>query len=120
MRKGQGNLRKKIIKHISFCEVTGFSKSFALDCSHIKPYCVSTDDEKNDPHNILILLASIHRAFDAGMISFNPENGSIIISKSLSEDDIMRLGLTGREVIRLGGRRPLYLRYHIENIFKGD
>lgn len=117
-RKSQGTFRKKLLKHTHECEATGFNKSFALDAAHAKPYNVCSEEEKNDPHNAILLLASIHRAFDAGYISFDPKDGKIQISKLLTEDDIIRLGLTGKEQVRLGGRRPDYLLFHIENVFK--
>lgn len=116
-RNGQSNLRKKVLKFNSSCEATGFSKSFCLDCCHIKNYSVCDDKEKNDAHNILLLMSNIHRAFDAGFISFD-EEGKILISHFLEQDDLMRIGITGNERIRLGGRRPYYLSYHRDNIFK--
>lgn len=119
-RKSQGTFRRKLMSHTKECEATGFGHVFALDAAHIKPHCDSTEQEQKDPHNAILLMSNIHRAFDAGMISFNPDDGSIMISKKLSEDDRMRLGLNGREVIRLGGRRPEYLRYHNQNVFIGD
>lgn len=115
-RKSQGNFRKKMLKHTSECEVTGFSKLFALDACHLKPFSVCSEEEQDDPHNVICLMSNIHRAFDAGYISFG-EDGSILISKSLTPDDLMRLGLSGNEKIRLGGRRPDYLLFHRENIF---
>lgn len=115
-RKSQGQFRKKLLKHTSSCEATGFSKTFALDACHIKNYSVCSEEEKVDAHNALCLMSNIHRAFDAGFISFD-EEGKILISKELTEDDLFRLGLTGNERIRLGGRRPDYLLYHRENIF---
>lgn len=70
-----------------------------------------------DPNNAICLMANIHRAFDAGYISFD-EEGWIMLSELLNDDDKFSFGLTGKERIRLSGKRPEYLAFHRENIFK--
>ncbi len=107
-----------MLKHTKNCEVTGFNKPFALEACHIKPYSMcETEEEKMDPHNCICLLSNIHKAFDSGYITFD-QYGNILITKLLDDEEIMRLGLTGKERIRLGGRRPDYLSWHRENIFE--
>jgi predicted restriction endonuclease len=71
-----------------------------------------------DPNNSLLLLSSIHKAFDAGLISFN-DDGNILISSSIDDDwELHNLGLSGKERIIMPGSRKEYMRWHREKVFK--
>lgn len=118
-RKGQRTFRNHLVKGAGQCEVTLSNLLFATDACHIKPYSVCSDQEKNDPNNAILLLASIHRAFDFGLITFN-DDGRIIISSNLNKWEWQCLGLTGNERIKMPGKRTEYMRYHRENIFKDN
>lgn len=118
-RKSQGSFRKKIVAGAGRCEATLSSLIFATDACHIKPYSVCDDNEKNDPNNAILFLSSIHRAFDYGCITFD-NDGSIVFSEDLSEWEWQCLGLNGNEKIRMPGKRPEYMKYHRENIFRDN
>lgn len=105
------------MKGVGQCEATLSSLIFCTDACHIKPYSVCGEEEKNDPNNAILLLSSIHRAFDHGLISFD-DQGNILTSLELEQRDIECLGLTGTEKIRMPGKRKEYMKYHRENIFK--
>lgn len=116
-RKGQKQFRKNIIKRTGYCEATLSDKINLCEAAHIKPYSQCTDDEKMDPNNSLCLIASVHKAFDCGYISFD-ENGFILTSSILSQLDLECFGLTGRERIKIPGKRGEYLDFHRKNVFK--
>lgn len=119
-RKGQQTFRRRSVKaHGKYdlaCEATLSSMSFATDACHIKPYAVCNEEEMLDPNNSILLLSSIHRAFDHGYISFNDE-GRIIISKKLEKWEWQCLGLSGEERIRMPGNRNIFMKYHRDCIF---
>lgn len=116
-RSGQQSFRRKAINISEQCEATLSNLMFAIDACHIKPYSLCTDDEKSDPNNSILFLASIHRAFDHGYITFN-DDGKIVISKKLDQWEWESLGLSGKERIRMPGNRKEYMHYHRNNIFK--
>lgn len=116
-RKGQNTFRNRITRGEGRCEATLSKLLFCCDAAHIKPHSICEETEKQDPNNAILLLASIHRAFDHGLISFE-NDGRIIISPQLDSWELQCLGLTGNERIRMPGKRPEYMSYHRENIFK--
>ena len=116
-RKGQQTFRKKLVRSVKRCEATSSELVFAIDACHIKPHSVCLGDEKNDQSNALLLLASIHRAFDHGLITFQ-DDGRILVSSELDEWEYRCLGISGTERIRMPGMRPFYMKYHRDNIFK--
>ena len=122
-RKGQQTFKRRSTKahgqNKVACEATLCSIYSLCDACHIKPYSICEESEKLDPNNSILLLSSIHRAFDQGFITFNLE-GKIIISEELSEWEWSCLGLSGSERIRMPGKRPFYMEYHRENIFKDN
>lgn len=117
MRNKQQTFRRRIAKHVKRCEATLCELMFAVDACHIKPHNICEEEEKEDQNNALMLLASIHRAFDEGYITFQ-DNGKIMFSPKMSKTEASCLGLTGTERIRMPGLRPKYMQYHRENIFK--
>lgn len=118
-RKGQQTFRRRAILISEQCEATLSQLMFAADACHIKPHKLCDDLEKDDPNNSILFLASIHRAFDHGYITF-ADDGRIIISKDLDEIEWACLGLNGKERIRMPGKRPKYMKYHRENIFRDN
>lgn len=122
-RTGQQTFRRRSVKahgkHNLACEATLSSLSFATDACHVKPYSVCEEEEMLDPNNSILLLSSIHRAFDHGVISFD-NDGRIIISETIEHWELQCLGLSGKERIRMPGKRPEYMKYHRENIFKDN
>lgn len=99
------------------CSVTGSTVSAALRASHIKPWRSSTDTERVDVFNGLLLVANLDALFDAGLITFD-ENGWLQRSPRLSEEDARSLGVTidMRLSIADPGHAP-YLAHHREEVF---
>jgi hypothetical protein len=85
-RIGQGGFREDIIKLWGCCSLTGLKNISLLKASHIKPWRDSSNFERLDPYNGLLLTPNYDLLFDWGLIAFR-ENGQIIISNELSRDD---------------------------------
>ena len=114
-RIGQGKYRDELIKIWNGCAISRFNDVRFLIASHIKPWKKSTNEEKIDKYNGLLLLPTFDKLFDLGFISFD-DNGKIIISKYLI--DYEKLGINESIVINIKYENIKYLSYHRDNIFK--
>lgn len=118
-RIGQGEYRQKLLNESSECIITRVNDERILIASHIKPWSVSSDEEKIDPNNGLILTPTYDKLFDQGFITFQ-DDGTIIISPYISPLNIKKMNLAnGRKyVLPESAKRREYLIYHRANIFK--
>lgn len=89
-----------------------------LIASHIKPWAVSSNDERIDENNGLILSATYDRLFDNGLISFT-NNGKIMISKWVNQKNAGILALSDSNYydLKISNRMKGYLQYHNDVIF---
>ena len=116
-RIGQGAFRNNLIEYWGGCSITHCSQVNILVASHIKPWRVSTNKERLDKYNGLLLLPNLDKLFDLGYISFD-NNGQIIISSLLSDEDKVILGLNPKlHLSRLEKSHYEYLEYHREKCF---
>lgn len=117
IRLGHSKLRDEVIKNKYKCEICGLSYNKLLVASHIKPWSKSDDSEKLDFENIL-LLCSMHDAlFDKGLISFD-DNGKILISRELGEEEKALVNINEDSCIDINSQKQKeYLEYHRKNIF---
>lgn len=114
-RLGQGVFRKSLLKERKQCFVTGYPDPQVLVASHIKPWARSSDAERLNPKNGLLLVPTLDRVFDCGLISFE-EDGKILISSELLNPE--KLGINRRlKLSSLTGRED-FLEYHRRNVFK--
>lgn len=86
-RIGQGKFRQKIIDKYQKCIITGISDQRLLFASHIKPWRSADNSERISSENGLLLSPLYDKLFDKGLITFR-ENGTIIVSGSLSREDV--------------------------------
>jgi putative restriction endonuclease len=114
-RIGQGKYRSKLITYWGRCAVTGYSDVRLLVASHIKPWRDSNNIERLDPHNGLLLLPNLDKAFDLGYITFS-EKGSITISDFIEAPRI--LGINKKMKIKLSNEHQDYMAYHRERVFE--
>ena len=114
-RIGQGNFRQKLISLWRGCAVTGYKDTSMLVASHIKPWCVSSNNERIDGYNGLLLLPTLDKAFDSGLISF-AENGHILISPLLQEPK--SLGITESMSVNLKPEHQAYMEFHRDFVFR--
>ena len=100
--------------------MTGFNIPQALRASHIKPWKESTNRERLDPANGLLLQASLDALFDVGLVSFDGD-GKLLLSKGLESKALRKLGLTNMSklVKKPSAATAKYLQYHRTNKFAG-
>lgn len=99
-RVGQGAYRKRIIHRWDYkCAVTGFDKVEVLIASHIQPWAISTNEERLDIHNGILLSPTYDALFDHYLISFE-NSGKIILSDKINDDAYKKIGVTGSENIQ--------------------
>lgn len=114
-RLGQGTFREALIDYWKGCSVTSFKNLGLLIASHIKPWNVSSNEERIDLYNGLLLIPNLDKLFDKGYISFD-NNGKILISSLLN--DYESLGINLEMKIEIIDKHKVYLEYHRNNIFK--
>ena len=111
-RVGQGTWRDKLLQLWNGCAVTGFSEETLLTASHIKPWAKCNDQERLDIANGFPLSPALNACFDKGLISFTDE-GKILISSSLSADDLSTIGIHPElRLRRVDEKHRKYLAYH--------
>lgn len=116
-RRGQGVYRTNSLKLWKTCSVTGFTKENVLVASHIKPWKLSTNIERVDHFNSLLLVPTLDKLFDKGYIGFEP-SGRILISEKITQRDRERIGLvTDLRLRQIPDETKDYLGYHCEYRF---
>ena len=101
----------------SSCLVTGIKNENLLIGAHIKPWAKSSDEEKIDPYNGLLLSPNADKLFEIGLISFQ-DNGSMMISDKINLSELKKLGIENNIKIDFKEKNLIYLKYHRENKFK--
>lgn len=116
-RRGQGIYRSNSLQLWKTCSVTGFTKKNVLIASHIKPWKLSSNPERIDAFNSLLLLPTLDKLFDKGYIGFEP-SGKIAISSHISRADLDRVGVSTQTRLRqVPEETQAYLGYHMEYRF---
>jgi predicted restriction endonuclease len=112
---GQGRYRRELIGRWETCALTGFRDTRFLVASHIKPWKVSSNKERLDSYNGLLLLPNLDKVFDLGFISFE-NSGRIIISNHLEETSM--LGIKPDMQVRFDVPHQQYIQFHREMVFE--
>lgn len=117
-RIGQGDFRSAlVVAWNGTCPLAGVDHLALLRASHIKPWRSSTNAERLDPFNGLLLAVHVDALFDRGLISFE-DNGTLVISTTLSQDNLDRLGIErGAMISGLDARHGVYLAHHRAHCF---
>lgn len=99
-RVGQGAYRKRIIHRWNYkCAVTDFNKLDVLIASHIVPWSKSSNEERLDVNNGILLSPTFDALFDKHLITFD-NKGKIILSDSIETKAYNKIGITGYEQIK--------------------
>lgn len=113
-RRGQGRYRDDLFKLWGgCCSVTGCAVGAVLRASHIKPWCMSSDVQRLDSNNGLVLIATFDSLFDRGLISFS-DQGSMLYSEVLTSDARKLLGVPTPLRLPLNDEQKAYLKDHRE------
>lgn len=111
-RRGQDLFRERVmVRWGRKCAVSCCKNEALLVAAHIKPWSECNDRERFDGENGLLLMAHLHAAFDAGLISFDSQ-GRILLSAELTPGDRRLLGVEEATRLKLGKRARAYLRAH--------
>lgn len=115
-RIGQGLFRQRLLSHWKQCAVTGFKDTSLLVASHIKPWRSSTNTERLDGFNGLLLSPNLDKTFDSGLITFEM-NGLIKVSPFLLDFDM--LGIMINMKVNLSDKHEPFMNFHRTNVFLG-
>jgi len=120
-RVGQGLFREGLmVLWGGRCAVTALDAPELLRASHAKPWAASSDSERLDVFNGLLLAAHWDAAFDAGLVTVEV-NGTLRLSPLLTPDTLrvlsgkMDLDLV---TVKLQPQHSPYLQWHREKVFK--
>jgi putative restriction endonuclease len=119
-RRGQGQFRQRVLDQEKRCRITGVVDAEFLIASHIKPWRESSNHERIDGENGLLLTPTIDRLFDRGFISFE-DSGELIVSPVLTAATARVLGLPAQRPYATGTfttGQKVYLQYHRDYILK--
>ena len=99
---GQGLFKDRVSKIESRCRITGVENPVHLMASHCKPWRDSTNEERLNGENGLLLTPIFDHLFDRGFIGFE-DNGKLIISPVAHHLCLQRMGVNTTKVINVGG-----------------
>jgi hypothetical protein len=117
-RRGQGIFKANVRLIENHCRVTGVTNIKHLRASHIKPWSVSTKEEKLDGFNGLLLSPHVDHLFDRGFISFK-NSGEILVSKELNPAILQQWSIhADKNVGNFKSNPCAYLEFHRDVIFK--
>ena len=113
-RVGQDIFRKSLEDYWQeSCAVTGIRDRSLLRASHIKPWADSTDAERLDVYNGILLTAHLDAAFDKHLMTISPAGELLFSSSRLSQRGLALLRPRDPEgPIRLSPQHQAYLAYH--------
>jgi putative restriction endonuclease len=113
-RRGQGIFKQRVMEIESCCRITGVNNLNHLLASHCKPWRDSSNEERLNGENGLLLTPSIDHLFDRGFIGFE-NSGNLIISPVAHRPSLTRMGVETTRSVNVGtftqGQRE-FLEYH--------
>jgi len=102
----------------SACRITSVSNPVHLVASHCKPWRDSTNEERLNGENGLLLTPSIDHLFDRGFIGFE-NNGALIISPVAHRPSLQRMGIDVTRTINVGSftsGQKQFLEFHRNSV----
>ena len=118
-RRGQGLFRQRVSSVERACRVTKVSQPEYLRASHSKPWRDSSNEERLNGENGLLLTPDVDLLFDRGFISFE-DNGKVLVSPVADLTAMSKMGLTGDLLGNVGAfseGQKQFLQFHRESIF---
>lgn len=111
-RRGQGRYRRDLLRLWIGCSVTGCVSEALLRASHLKPWRHSSNLDRLNQYNGLLLTPNLDHALDRCLITF-ADDGSLLTSAALAPEDAVALGI--HHGLKLRFVRPQhkpFLAYH--------
>lgn len=100
-RCGQGLFKQRVMRIETHCRITGVDNPAHLLASHCKPWRDSSNEERLNGENGLLLTPSIDHLFDRGFIGFE-DSGNLIISPVAHKSSLYRMGVETDRLINVG------------------
>jgi hypothetical protein len=117
-RRGQGLFKQRVMRVEHACRITGVTREEHLRASHCKPWRDSSNEERLDGENGLLLTPSIDHLFDRGFIAFE-DSGRVIVSPVAHRQSLAQMGIDPAHPPSVGsfssGQRR-FLEFHRENV----
>src|SRR5215475_6457080 len=113
-RNGQGLFKDRVSRIETRCRITGVENPVHLVASHCKPWRDSTNEERLDGENGLLLTPSIDHLFDRGFIGFE-DSGTLIISPAAHKPSLQKMGVETDRIVNVGAftaGQKNFLDYH--------
>jgi predicted restriction endonuclease len=85
----------------SRCRITGVENPAHLVASHCKPWRDSTNEERLNGENGLLLTPSIDHLFDRGFIGFE-DSGNLIVSPVAHKPSLQKMGVETDGLVNVG------------------
>lgn len=101
-RRGQGLFKQRVLAIEQRCRITGVDRVSHLVGSHCKPWRDSSNEERLNGENGLLLTPTIDHLFDRGFIGFE-NNGTLIISPVAHLPSLKKMGIETEGLINVGG-----------------
>jgi hypothetical protein len=102
------------------CRITKVDRMEHLVASHVRPWRDSSNDERLDGENGLLLTPTVDHLFDKGFISFE-DSGQLIVSPVADPVSLKRMGIDCERQLNVGsfsaGQRR-HLDFHRENVLR--
>jgi putative restriction endonuclease len=118
-RRGQGLFRQRVALIERLCRVTKVSQPEYLRASHSKPWRDSSNEDRLDGENGLLLTPDVDLLFDRGFLSFE-DNGDVLVSPVANRTSMEKMGLSADLLQNVGvfseGQRR-FLQFHRDKIF---
>ena len=118
IRINQGIFRDKLLKRYKSCCLCGVRNPAFAIASHIKPWSECKAEEKLDIENGFLMCPNHDKSFDEGWISFD-NNGRIMISDRLQENDMVYMNIRGDMKIDITNKNREYLEFDRRCVYKG-
>ena len=118
IRLGQQKFRKSLMPLWNHtCALCHIDLPEVLRASHSKPWKDSTNEERLDPFNGVLLCCNHDALYVKGYISFDGQ-GRLHISSVINYEDYLKYGLVPRTKIKLQDENKPYFKWHKKNIFE--
>lgn len=119
-RVGQGYFKDLLLqKYGCKCALCGITTLPMLRASHIKSWKASTNNQKLDENNGLLLCAHHDALFDKYLLSFE-DDGKPIISSLIPQEQYESLGINAIPYINVLEEMKPYLRWHRQEFKKKE
>ncbi len=101
-RRGQGLFKQRVIQIEWRCRITAVNKPTHLVASHCKPWRDSSNEERLDGENGLLLTPSLDHLLDRGFIGFE-DSGRLIIAPVAHLPSLQGMGVETQRIVNVGG-----------------